>query len=572
EWVFRRHPVPQAAMVSNCNTLTLRGALREVAKVHGRPAAEIREVTSRMPAWYSDSDGPTLLAEHPHFRDLRLPAVWRELAATAGTLVGTPRHLSLHPGGVVIVPGTLTDVVPVVRAAKRLDSAPDLPVPAIQFDKDAAEDAGLVKIDLLGNRSLAVIRDGIAMVARGSGVQLDYTSRDAGNDPATRALFSSGNTMGVFYTESPASRLLNLRSRAESAELLVLNTSIIRPASNKFINQYLERLHGSPWQPLHPSLADTLAGSFGVMVYQEDVVNVAHDFAGLDLAAGDGLRKSLSKKRPGKLLSDYCDEFVRGARSLGRDEESIVRVWEMILSFAGYSFCKGHSCSYIQVAQQSGYLRAHHPAEFFAAVLGNGGGFYRPFAYVAEARRAGVRLLSPDLRRGGWKCEGRNGVLRVGMQFVKGLSAAGVERMLAARERCGGFTDLPSVLRSGIDREDLRLLIKVGACDRLSRLNRPQMLWWLDAHRQDDALVPEPVAVPDLPDYSTERKRDDEEALLGFRLEGHPMDRHRAALARLGVMSSRDLPSHAGQSVLLAGMYTAGKQVHSSRDEPMQFA
>ena len=177
----------------------------------------------------------------------------------------------------------------------------------------------------------------------------------------------------------------------------MLNTSIIRPASNRFIRIYLERLHGAPYEPLDPSLRDTLSETFGVMVYQEDVVNVSATFAGMPLATGDGLRKALSKKRPVKQLSAYAEEFFAGAARLGRNPETAQKVWEMVMSFAGYSFCKGHSCSYIQVAQQSCFLRAHYPAEFFAGVLANGGGFYDAFAYVAEAMRAGITVLPPDV-------------------------------------------------------------------------------------------------------------------------------------------------------------------------------
>jgi error-prone DNA polymerase len=433
-YVFRRYPMPRAAMVANHNTFKLRGALREVAKVHGRPAGEIREVTRRIP-WYSD-DVPIdqLLVEHPNFTGLDLPASWRDLARMATPLVGTPRHLSLHPGGVVIVPGALTDYVPLQPAVKELDGAPDLTVPVIQFEKDGAEDAGLVKIDLLGNRSLAVIRDGIRAVQANTGRVLDYTSADAGEDRLTRELFRAGRTMGVFYTESPASRLLCQKSKAEDFELLVLNTSIIRPASNRFIRIYLERLHGMPYQPLDPCLRDTLSETFGVMVYQEDVVNVCATFAGMPLATGDGLRKALSKKRPVKALASYAGEFFAGAERLGRSPEKAKEVWEMVMSFAGYSFCKGHSCSYIQVAQQSAFLRAHYPAEFFAAVLANGGGFYAPFAYIAEARRAGVTILPPDVNASQFETTGKGAELRVGLQFVKGLSADGVERILGTRD------------------------------------------------------------------------------------------------------------------------------------------
>jgi len=579
-WVFRKYPRPRAAMVSNHNTFRLRGALREVAKVHGRPAAEIREVTRRVPHFGADGDARELMASHPNFRDLKLPQAWQDFAVQAQALVGTPRHLSLHPGGVVIVPTSLTDIVPIEPAAKQLDGAPDLTVPAIQFEKDGAEDAGLVKIDLLGNRSLAVIRDAIAMVHASSGVQLDYTSQEAGADEPTREVFRSGNSLGVFYTESPASRMLNLKSRADTFELLVLNTSIIRPASNRWINIYLERLHGTPYEPLHPSLRDTLAETFGVMVFQEDVVNVSHAFAGLDWASADGLRKALSKKKPEAHLSASFDAFVKGAHALGRDDTSIAKVWEMILSFAGYSFCKGHSCSYIHVAQQSAYLRANHPAEFIAAVLSNGGGFYRPFAYVAEARRMGVTILPPDVNASVWRCLGRDRELRVGFQFIKGLSTDGVEALLAARDARGPFGSLEDLrARVAIRSDDLRLLIKVGACDSISAgLNRPQMLWELDTApppRNDRGLL-RPSGprngVPPLRPYSPDRQRQDAWSLLGFCTDAHPMTLHTGTLRRFRLTPSTALHEHVGRRVLMAGMYTTGKPVHTAKHEPMQFA
>ena len=202
-YVFQRYPRPRAAMVANHNCFRLRGALREVAKVHGRPPGEIREVTRRIP-WYSDDESlGDLLMKHPNYRGLDLPEVWRELARMAEPLVGIPRHLSLHPGGVVIVPGALTDYVPLEPAVKTLDGFPDVTVPVIQFEKDGAEDAGLVKIDLLGNRSLAVIRDAIATVKENTGKEIDYTRGDAGDDPATRALFRQGRPWGSSTPSRP---------------------------------------------------------------------------------------------------------------------------------------------------------------------------------------------------------------------------------------------------------------------------------------------------------------------------------------------------------------------------------
>jgi DNA polymerase III alpha subunit len=441
---------------------------------------------------------------------------------------------------------------------------------------------------------------------------IDYTSSDAGEDEATRELFRTGRTMGVFYTESPASRALCAKSRADTFELLVLNTSIIRPASNRYIRTYLERLHGALYEPLDPVLRDTLAETFGVMVYQEDVVNVCAVFAGMPLATADGLRKSLSKKRPAKALAGYAEEFFGGALALGRDPERIKRVWEMIMSFAGYSFCKGHSASYIQVAQHSCYLRAHYPAEFMAAVLANGGGFYHPFAYVAEAMRMGLTVLPPDVNASDFRCTGRGRELRIGLQFVKGLSAEGAERVLKAREQAGGQAGRPSVEcdpersegscgrlavrspsapfrsifdfqhRTGLAADDLRALIKIGALDSIAgEWTRPMMLWMVDAGgkggRGSAAAPPSwfdhlPPAIPVLKDYGAERRRREEYAALGFVTDTHPMRLHAGDLACFRLCPSTELHRRVGGHVLMAGMLTTAKPVHTVKDEPMQFA
>jgi DNA-directed DNA polymerase III PolC len=608
EYVFRHYPHLHAGMVANHNCFQSRGALREVAKVHGRPAGEIREVTRRIPFFYENGDRlHEQVTTHPNFRGLNLAANWGEFARIAESLVGLPRHLSVHAGGVVITPTPLTDYVPVECAAKTLADAPDLPVPVIQFEKDGTEDAGLVKIDLLGNRSLAVIRDAIEAVHGHTSQRIDYTSSTAGEDERAKELFRTGKTMGVFYTESPASRLLCARSQADTFELLVLNTSMIRPASNKYIQLYLERLRNhAPYQPLDPSLRDTLAASFGIMVYQEDVVNVCATFAGMSPATGDGLRKALSKKRPAKHLGAYAEEFFTGALRLGRDPDAAKRVWEMIMSFAGYSFCKGHSCSYIQIAQHACALRANHPAEFMAAVLSNGGGFYQPFAYVAEAMRMGLSVLPPDINASDFRCIGKEREIRIGLQFVKGLSADAVERVMIEREsekagRRGGkglFTSIFDLrVRTGIVPSDLRLLIKVGALDSIAGgWTRPMMLWLVDSTERrnggtavDESSVRQvttagpsyrrtadwfdnlPPTVPTLKEYSSERRRREEYDILGFMTDTHPMQLHAEQLRRLHICPSTALHRYVGRTIVAAGMLTTAKPVHTKAEEPMEF-
>jgi DNA polymerase III alpha subunit len=345
------------------------------------------------------------------------------------------------------------------------------------------------------------------------------------------------------------------------------------------------------------------------MVYQEDVVNVCATFAGMSPATGDGLRKALSKKRPAKHLGAYAEEFFTGAMRLGRDPEAAKRVWEMIMSFAGYSFCKGHSCSYIQIAQHACALRANHPAEFMAAVLSNGGGFYQPFAYVAEAMRMGLTVLPPDVNASDFRCLGKGREIRIGLQFVKGLSADAVERVLAARGgkavgRYGGTAEEPALFRSifdfrartGISPSDLRLLIKVGALDSIAGgWTRPMMLWAVDSaeggkegrrergnggsgtvvppyRRTADWFEDLPPAVPVLKEYSPERRRREEYEALGFTTDAHPMQLHAEQLRRFRLCRSTELQQHVGRHVLAAGMLTAAKPVHTISEEPMEFA
>jgi len=581
EYVFRKFGEGRAAMVANHVTFQRRAALREVAKVYGRPAAEITALTKRLP-WAEGGPLPDLLATHPNFRSLPLGGAWPEIARAAEALVGLPRNLSLHPGGVVIVPDALTNYVPVEYAAKEIDTGRGvLRVPTIQFEKDGTEDAGLVKIDLLGNRSLAVIRDAIAAVRANTGVEIDYTTTDPVEDEATKAIFRTGDTMGVFYTESPASRLLCQKSKSDTFELLVLNTSIIRPASNRYINTYLARLHGAPYEPPHPVLRDVLAETFGVMVYQEDVVNVCVALAGMDVAEADGVRKALTKKRPMKELRAYEERFRGGAHERGVAAAVVDEVWSMILSFSGYSFCKGHSASYIQVALQSGFLRAHYPAEFIAGVLSNEGGYYAPFVYVAEARRMGLTILPPDVNESGVRYGGRDRTLRIGLMALKGFSAGGLATLIAAREAGEPYRSLDDLRhRAGLAPGDLRILIQAGACDAIGRgMTRPQMMWTVDTDPRRGlatqgrlGLEENDVGVlPPLPEYDADRQLRDEYAVLGYLASCHPMALVADTVRAIHPVPATALPDHVGRLVSCVGMLTTGKPVHTVKDEPMEF-
>ncbi len=558
--VLARHR-GHAAMVANHVLFQPRMAVREVAKVYGLTEAEISRVSKRLPwAWRAEGDADFLteFKRQPELKALAFPPPWPEILGYAQRLVGTPRHLSVHPGGVVITPQPVGEYVPLERAPKG--------VPIIQWEKEGAEDAGLVKIDLLGNRSLGVIRDAIANL-RANGAAFDESRWEPEEDFATQQAVAQGRTMGCFYIESPAMRLLQQKSRVGDFAHLVIHSSIIRPAANDYIREYIRRLHGGSWDPIHPLLADVLGETYGIMVYQEDVSRVAVALAGFAHAEADGLRKVLSKKDRELQLRDYARRFREGARAKGVSEAQIAAVWQMMMSFDGYSFCKPHSASYARVSFQAAFLKVHHPAEFMAAVISNQGGFYSAFAYVSEARRLGLRVLAPDVNASAGRWTGRGEELRVGLIAVKGLSEKARERIVAGRgERgYGGVDDFVARARPAAD--ELRALVHCGALDGLAPgAGRGELLWAatcrlaeLSGGARGAANLPlfaEPREAARLrrlpPDDPRERLRR-EFAVLSFLCDRHPMELFAAAVRRAGALKAADLPRRVGRRVRFAG-------------------
>jgi error-prone DNA polymerase len=594
DFVFRHYGDGKVAMIANHVTLRLRAAVRETAKVYGLPEAEIGGVTSRLARYGGPDDPEEAVATDPLFYGVRLDPPWPEILKWAKRIAGCPRHLSVHCGGVVIAPSGVNRHVPVETAAKG--------VPVIQWEKDQAEEAGLVKIDLLGNRSLAVIRDALAAVEGNHGVRVRYEAFSPLDDPATLELMRDGRTMGVFYVESPAMRQLQQKTRRGDFEHLVIHSSIIRPAANEYIREYVRRLRGGAYASLHPILDEVLSGTYGIMCYQEDVARVAMRMAGFTTVAADELRKVLARKWPGRKVEDYRQRFLEGARGLGVGEEVAEKVWRMILSFSGYSFCKPHSASYALVSFQSCWIKAHYPAEFLAAVISNQGGYYSTFAYVSEARRMGLGILLPDVnasekaytgitRHPGAvaadgdaraTASGARGDLRVGLMQVKGLQEAAVEALLEARRRGGPFASLEEFLaRVDADPADVRLLIRAGCFDSVAKgRSRAALLWRLYAHaearraagrRQRPLFSEERADLPEPREADPERILRDEADTLGFLVSRHPLALYRRELARIRHVPAEELGRHAGRRITTVGWLVTGKLVETKKGEPMEF-
>jgi error-prone DNA polymerase len=612
---FRDH----SAMVACFANFQPRMAIRETAKVFGLTDAEIGQVSKRLP-WFwrelasdlgsNDDELLDHLREMPEMKDLDFPEPWLEILQLAQRLIGIPRHISVHPGGVVITPEPIDGYVPVEIAPKG--------VPIIQWEKDSTESAGLVKIDLLGNRSLAVIRDAVANV-RANGIAFDESRWQPEDDLATQASIAAGATMGCFYIESPATRLLQQKARRGDYEHVVIHSSIIRPAANKWIHEYLRRLHGGAWQPIHPLLDGVLDDNYGIMVYQEDVAKAAMALAGFDHVEADGLRKVMSKKDRAKRLPDYLRRFIAGARARGVSSEQIEAVWEMILSFDGYSFCKPHSASYARVSFQAAYLKTHFPAEFMAAVISNQGGFYSIAAYVSETRRLGVRVLPPDVNHSEilWKgnsrgerrasldadhrarpSEASGGVgggqgprvwepaqgshikiptMRAGWLTLHHLNAETRGRIVSNRP----YRDLVDFLeRVRPDEEEARVLVHARAFDSLPAAeSHKAQLWQIAAWRKvatqrksadlftRTADIPRPSLDPDDP----QARLLEEMRALGFLCDVHPMSLCSAIVNRHPVVKAKDLSLFAGRRVRCAGFLVTGKVVATIKGEPMEF-
>jgi DNA-directed DNA polymerase III PolC len=586
DYIFARYGKQRTAMVANHNTYGARSATREVAKVFGLTEAEISRVTSKIGFGWRLKDTWPKLAKHPKMKGIDFKKPWNDILHAALQLEDHLNHLSVHCGGMVIVPDEIRRYCPVGISASG--------VQVLQWEKDSVEEAGLVKIDILGNRSLAVIRDTLDLVERNYGKQIDYTSWNPINDPKTIAVFYQGATFGVFYFESPATRQVLKKvssgfsfeeyAKLDHFQLNVVVSSIIRPASNQSIRTWVSRLHGEPWKNPHPLLNPVLEETLGIMVFQEQVSQAAMYLAGFDPAEADILRKAVNKKDREKRFRDFHTRFIQGACERGVSTKVTEKVWDMIVGFDGYSFCKPHSASYTLVAYKSAYLKAHYPAEFMASVISNSGGYYSTFGYLSEAKRVGLIILGPDINQSDIKYTGRNREIRIGLMQVKSLSQEGRKFIIHERSKNGPFTTFENfLLRVGhhVHLQDVRILVKAGCFDSIAHgLTRPSLMWqtlrFYGGNYQEKnlpALFPTPTCQPPIKQspYPKQLMLRHELDTLGFYLSCHPLERYQRILKDLHFIRARDLQAYVGKKVTVIGLLVTGKTVYTKNREPMKF-
>ncbi len=530
-------------------------ALRETAKAYGLSDSQISAATRSL----------TRPVDDP---------LWHTIAGMAKRIIGLPRGLSMHCGGLVITPRPTVHYAPTTCSSdgQRL----------LVWDKEGCEEAGFVKIDLLGNRSLAVIRDTLSNL-EDDGITIDERTWRPSEDPKTIAALARGDSMGVFYIESPAMRQLQKKTGRGDFDHIVIHSSIIRPAANAFINTYIERLNGKPYDPLHPRLAAILDETYGILCYQEDVSKVAVALAGFSEADADKLRKVIAKKAGGEKLRSYREQFYEGCRSHRVDEPVIEAVWAMMLSFDGYPFCKPHSASYAMVSFQSAYLRTHHPSHFMAAVLTNGGGYYEAGAYISEARRMGITTAGPDVNSSQIAYRASANTLTIGLMAIANLSRSAMEAIIEERGRGGPFVDLTDLARRlPLSREDLAALTQSGSTDSLApALRRSEQLRTLlttchneHVSEQVDLFGPSPAPKQTLPQRRARRTIAELEAeytALGFLRDHHPLILSSEALSCTHRIRASDLARHVNRPITLIGCQITRKQVRTKGGDLMSF-
>ncbi|MBN2012732.1 DNA polymerase III subunit alpha [candidate division KSB1 bacterium] len=576
DYVFEKYGTHQSAMICNHVTFKARAAVREIAKVYGLPDSEINTVTKKLSSYYRADRITNIVNNHPAYRYQEFHEPWPEILSMAEQLDGIPRNLSVHCGGVVIVPDAIDNYIPREAMPKGVN--------VIQWEKDQTEDAGLVKMDLLGNRSLAVIRDALQAIKDNYQINIEYELWNPLHDRETQRLIRNGDTIGVFYVESPAMRLLQQKAKTGDFEHLVIHSSMIRPAANVYIIEYLKRLHGEPYEPLHPLLGEILSETYGIMCYQEDVSKVAMALANFDAVEADQLRKILSHKRAGKKMEDYCDKFYRGARANGVDTATIDKIWHMIMSFTGYSFCKPHSASYALVSFKSCYLRAHFPAEFMAAVVSNQGGYYSTFAYISEARRMGLTVQLPDVNKSLWHYTGRNRDIRVGFMQLKGVTKGAIDRLLDERDVNGPYTSFHDFLRRVKPNPvDGKILIKAGVFDELEPTKtRPELMWQLTSWAgnalrktkttmslfdEDEKALP----IPPTENYTDSTVLQHEVETLGCLISRHPLTMYQQQIKKFSYINANQLCRYVGKCVTTIGWLVTRKATRTKNDEMMEF-
>jgi DNA-directed DNA polymerase III PolC len=557
--IFEKYGPEHCAVVGGFSTFQSRSAFAEVAKVLGVAEREVRKFTDYFPwsfgGWTSDARVPSGgegLIEHlrkkVETRDLPLDEEpYHTALEMAAFLDGVPRYPKMHPCGLVLSRQPMRELTPTFIANKGC--------PTTHFDMDAVEAVGLVKMDILAQGGLAAMRDVKAMLEQRD-IEIDLeqcvarnksdgqllignpSAHEPWNDSAVWQMIAGGNARAVHHIESPAMTSLCRMSQVHEIDGLIAIVSVIRPgAANEGKKlAFTRRYQGlEPVTYPHPALEPCLRSTYGLVVYEEHILQICDHFAGLSPGRADALRRALNKQKHA-IIEEIGREFFTSAKARGHSDEKIAEIWKLATDFAGYAFCKAHSTAYGIEAYQSAWLKHYFPAEFMAAVLTNGKGFYDPLVYVLECHRLGLKLLPPTINQPGPAFTPHGNVIQVPLTRMKGLTLRTLDALLKARKQ-GPFTSMKDFYhRVGPDREEWEAMIRTGAFDEFGE-PRTQQFWQaqhliktfgsVNQSRQGWLVPPpglEPLPHIPLSEPTHLERLESETELFGFAISGHPLD------------------------------------------------
>ncbi len=577
--VTERYGHEHAALVASFATYRSRGAIRDVGKALGLPHAELERLARVTDGWNAHGVSEEV-GRLPDAERKLLSKRWRAFQFLTGEIAGLPRHVSQHPGGMVISSRPLVELVPVQPAAMAGRQL-------CQWDKDSCSDAGFLKIDLLGLGMLSCIEECVDRIAQLHGAPIDL-SRIPLDDPAVFAEIQEADTVGVFQIESRAQMQSLLRTRPETIDDLTVQVALVRPGpiQGKAVHPYIEhrrRLREDPSfvHPVqHELLREPLASTLGVVVFQDQVLDVAIALAGFSIGEAEGLRRAMSRKRSLEALEAHRERFVAGAVGKGVDERTANEVYDTLVGFSGFGFPKSHAAAFGLLAYQSAWLRHHYPAEFLCGLLNEQPmGFYPPASLVRDAQRRGVEVRPPDVNRSGARCslepsgtvsQGLPHAVRIGLAYVSSVGKDDAEALEAERDARGPYRDVGDLARRAqVSRDALEALVRGGACDCFGPRRR-DLLWELglatrprsvEGTRGEAKQLPLPLdptaETPALPDLTRWERMLADYRETGLSVGTHPMTLLRPHLPE-GTLASPALnEAPHGSAVAFAGLAVA---------------
>jgi error-prone DNA polymerase len=584
--VTERYGREHAALVASFATYRSRGAIRDVGKALGLPFAELERLARTSDGWNAKRVGEEVARLPDGERKLQSKR-WRAFAWLTAEIAGLPRHVSQHPGGMIVSTRPLVELVPVQPAAMAGRQL-------CQWDKDSCSDAGFLKIDLLGLGMLSAVEDCVEQVARTRGQVIDL-SRISFDDPAVYDDIQRADTIGAFQIESRAQMQSLLRTKPANLDDITVQVALVRPGpiQGKAVHPYIDarqklRDDRSYVFPVdHELLREPLRSTFGVVVFQDQVLEVAIALAGFSIGEAEGLRRAMSRKRSHDALEAYRGRFIEGAAERGVSAETADTVFDKLVGFSGFGFPKAHAAAFGLLAYQSTWLRHYYPAEFLCALLNEQPmGFYPPATLVRDAQKHGVEVLPVDINLSGARCAIETGsdptgltpCVRIGLNYIASIGKDEAETLVAERAVNGPYRDVADLARrSRLSYDGLEALVKGGACDGFWKPRR-DLLWELglvfraqsvpgtEGEVKQLPLELEPTAeTPALRDLTRWERMLADYRHTGMSIETHPLSLLRPHLPE-GTLSSAELHAERhGRQVAFAGMTVARQRPSTAK-------